>query len=934
MFCILLSIFLFSPISAAQGKDLPVYHYWADENYPPFEFKDSSGNAAGFSVDIIRAIGEEEGFTVNVTPHPWADVKGALTNNSIDFSGTMAYDINRTDRFVFSVPIITLNWYLYVLENSTFSSLDQLRGKRIILAKGDIWEEKLKGEKFPANITIASDYRQQLILMSAGGYDAAIINKPVALYLMKQEGITNLKPVGEPVDRLKLCIAAHVSNPAFIEMMNEGIIILNRNGKYESISSTWFAPQERQVETELIQKIFLYVLIPIIIFILIILFWIWTLRKMVASRTNDLQNELSARIAAQEAQLESEKRYALTLEAINDGLWDWNIKSGQTFYSPQYYRMAGYIPGEFPPDYQNWLMRIHPEDKNRIQEALDSCFSDGSDNYYVEFRFKRNDGSYQWMLGRGKVVEYDADTRPARMVGTHTDITQRKVMEEALQESIRSHKTLIDNLEGMVYRCLSDSDWTMEFLSDGVMLLTGYTPEELLYNRDISYGMIIHPEDREMVRRSVQEGIEHNNPYRFVYRIICKDGAIKWVWEQGQGIFRDTELVALEGYIFDITTETQDQESLKKMGYSIEHLNEGIIWFDELGAIFDANIAFLRLVSAAANQIRGSFVSSLPFRIQSITWEDLMQQSKMNGSDVCEAILIEGETERYLRVRVSYCEFGQEKVYCAIINDRTVEENSIRKVLSQKEELFEANEELLSNEEELRQNYEQLQQAQDALQLSEKKYRALFEDSIQGIFQADLDGTLLKINPAFAKIFGFDTLEEMRTTFNNTYGQIYASTDERDLISHILKQKDEIRGFESERQCRDGSPVWISMNIRIVLDDYGHALYYEGTIEDNTGRKKANYEKDIALRQVQKNFAELAILNDGIRNPLTVISIIAESLNPEENRHVINQVTRIDDLVTQLDKRWIESDKIIQYLKKHHDILYSRDECDSEEAAQ
>jgi ABC-type amino acid transport substrate-binding protein len=96
----------------------------------------------------MKAIAKEEGFTVNITPHSWNEIKDALTNDIIDFSGTMAYDINRTDRFAFSVPIITLNWYLYVPDNSNISSLEELQGKRRVLAKGDIWEEKMLQDCF------------------------------------------------------------------------------------------------------------------------------------------------------------------------------------------------------------------------------------------------------------------------------------------------------------------------------------------------------------------------------------------------------------------------------------------------------------------------------------------------------------------------------------------------------------------------------------------------------------------------------------------------------------------------------------------------------------------------------------------------------------------------------------------------------------------
>ncbi|PWR71904.1 PAS domain-containing protein [Methanospirillum stamsii] len=904
-------ISLLSPVLSDTIRDTRNFEYWADENYPPFEFKDEDGNAAGFSVDIMKAIAKEEGFSVNITPHPWDEIKDALTNDSIDFSGTMAYDINRTDRFAFSVPIITLNWYLYVPDNSGISSLDEVQGKRIVLAKGDIWEEKMRLNPFPAQVYVATDYRQQLTLLSQGKFDAAIINKPVASYLMEKLGINNIKPVGDPIERLDLCIASHISHPEQIGMINEGIVIITRNGRYNEIQNYWFAPLEYQYESELFQKVFFYVIIPSIFIILVIFTWLWSVRKIVVLKTAELQ--------------QSEKRYTLTLEAINDGLWDLNIKTGKTFFSPQYYRMAGYEPDDFPSDLENWLSRIHDSDVKRVKEALSKTLADGRVKYQVEFRFQKADGSFMWTLTRGKVVEYDSDNKPLRMVGTHTDITDLKNAELKLKESQRTLNTLIDNLEGMVYRCLNDPNWTMVYLSDGVLSLTGYEKEEVLYNRVQSYAMIIHPDDQDMVWDFVQKGVEENKPYRIIYRIISKNGDVKWVWEQGRGVFEDKTLVALEGYIADITKETLRQKTLEKMEYSLEHLNEGIIWFDAGGRIFEMNISCKKLIGQTGDSISDTTIFSLPFILPTDSWTNLMEKAKDNSSSVCDAVLKTGDERQYFRINTSYCEFGEENVFCSIIEDHTAETRSQFEILSQKETLESMNEELLSNEEELRQNYEELNNIKQALQISEKKYRAIFEDAVLGIFQTSLSGDLIEYNSAFAVIFGFSSPQEMKTALDNpdtisfSFSKNWVNALQKTLIDR------EIQGVELKETRCDGTDVWISMNVKAVRDEDGQILLFEGSIEDISRRINAELENERALIQIKKNIAELTLLNDGIRNPLTIIEIIAEDLIPEKQKAISFQVKKIDSLITQLDNRWVESLKIIQYLKKHHEIDYSDD---------
>lgn len=302
------------------AESYPEYQYWADQNYPPFEFLDKDGNAAGFSVDLLQAIGSEMHFTVNASAHPWSEVKSALTENRIDLSGTMAYDIGRTENFVYSVPIITLNWYIYCRDGDEFTTLDELIGKKIVLAKGDIWEEKLGDEKFPAEIGVVPDYRDQLRLLSAGEYDAAIINRLTASYLMEDMGITNIRPTGESLERLQLCIASHISNPGLISQVNEGLVILNRNGIYNTLSEKWFAPHEREVISEVYKEILLYVLLPILLVLLLILVWIWSLRRMVTAKTQALHIELDRRRTAEEALRESEEKYRTLFTSMVEGV--------------------------------------------------------------------------------------------------------------------------------------------------------------------------------------------------------------------------------------------------------------------------------------------------------------------------------------------------------------------------------------------------------------------------------------------------------------------------------------------------------------------------------------------------------------------------------------------------------------------------------------
>ena len=142
---------------------------------------------------------------------------------------------------------------------------------------------------------------------------------------------------------------------------------------------------------------------------------------------------------------------------------------------------------------------------------------------------------------------------------------QVKVRTTDLQESQRAMSTLLGNLPGMAYRCLNDKRWTMTFVSEGCYELTGYSAEDLLYNAELAYGDMIYSDDQKAVWDTVQASLQEKRSFQVLYRIVSKDGDLKWVWEKGQGVFSEEHrLLALEGFISDINEHKQAEEALRE----------------------------------------------------------------------------------------------------------------------------------------------------------------------------------------------------------------------------------------------------------------------------------------------------------------------------------------------------------------------------------
>ena len=194
----------------------------------------------------------------------------------------------------------------------------------------------------------------------------------------------------------------------------------------------------------------------------------------------------------------------------------------------------------------------------------------------LEFTYRHRDGrDVQCLTSVSRIDDGRGDTR---IVATHTDITEMKRAEEIIRESQRVMSTLMGNLPGMAYRCRCDRDWSMEFISEGCLALTGYSPSEVMGNSRVSYGKLIYPRDREMVWKTVMKSVKKKEHYQLVYRIIRADKKIRWVWERGLGIYSPTgKLLALEGFIADMTEQKQAEEQLehsrKQLSIHADHLH-------------------------------------------------------------------------------------------------------------------------------------------------------------------------------------------------------------------------------------------------------------------------------------------------------------------------------------------------------------------------
>jgi PAS domain S-box-containing protein len=200
-------------------------------------------------------------------------------------------------------------------------------------------------------------------------------------------------------------------------------------------------------------------------------------------------------------------------------------------------------------------------------------------------------------------------------------------------------------------------------------------------------------------------------------------------------------------------------------------------------------------------------------------------------------------------------------------------------------------------------------EAEKALRESEEKYRNIFENAVEGIFQVSPEGTYISANPALARMIGYNSPEEMMRETAGSPKQGFVEFETKEYFENLLKEQGIVRGFETQHYRADGSVFWVSVNARAVYDATGSLLYHEGTIEDISARKFAQEELERTLLKLRKNLI----------GTIKAMSLVTETRDPYTAGHQ----KRVSDLARNIAQEMNLSDDTIDSIRMAgsiHDI--------------
>ncbi len=255
-----IAVLLFPPIlclageAAASETQSPPIRSAAEIDYPPFSFVDEEGRASGFAVELLRTALAAMGRDVTFRTGPWSEVRGWLEKGEVQALPLVGRTPEREPLFDFTFPYMTLHGAIVVRStNSDIWDLVDLAGRDVAVMKGDNAEEFLRRKKRGITIHTTATFEEALHDLSKGRYDAVFIQRLVALRLIQQSGITNLKVVNNPVEafRQDFCFAVTEGDRETLALLNEGLSIVMADGTYRHLHAKWFAalelPAQRRV---------------------------------------------------------------------------------------------------------------------------------------------------------------------------------------------------------------------------------------------------------------------------------------------------------------------------------------------------------------------------------------------------------------------------------------------------------------------------------------------------------------------------------------------------------------------------------------------------------------------------------------------------------------------------------------------------------------
>jgi PAS domain S-box-containing protein len=564
------------------------------------------------------------------------------------------------------------------------------------------------------------------------------------------------------------------------------------------------------------------------------------------------------------------------------------------FVSPNVENLLGYAPEELLGD--NIFKIIHPDDVQVTIQAMDKILDNPHTPHINQVRMLDKNADYRYIESIGTNFLDNPIIRG--IVVNSRDVTYRKRAEQKIRESKERFQYISELVSDYMYvLTMKPNGWLIrEWVSDAINRITGYTFEEL--DKLNGWQNLAHPDDREEVVRH-RKAFKSGKTDISEYRIVTKDGSIRWLKDYTRPIWdkEGNRVVKIIGAAQDITERKSAEEALKQSEKKYKDLVETIdewIWeIDRSGKSIYNSPKVKSITGYEPSQLHGKLPIELmpPSEADRVYnfFQESISQKKPFKSYEC---VIRHKNGRKIIIESSGTPFfngnGNLQGFRGINRDITA-----KKI------------------------------AEEELNRSRERFRKLYENATIGLYRTTPDGKILMANPALVKMLGYESLEELSSNRNlekDGFEPDYPRTE----FKRWLDEKGEIHGLEEGWTRKDGTIIYVRESARVIKDEDGNPIYYEGTVEDVTERKLAEMAKRESEEKYRTIFlnAPLGVFRSTPEGKfLEVNPVLAEMLGYDNPQEVLDD---IDDIAEQIyiktEKRrdivkdTIESKNVLRYV--------------------
>lgn len=582
----LLSILL-SPPAFAKSRLI----VGGDHDNPPYEYLEN-GKPAGFNVEVMQAVAEILEFDLEIRLGPWKKVRHDVEEGKLDALTGMYYSLSRKAKVDFTVPHTIVSPAVFVRNDSPIRSFDDIREKEILVQDGDIIHDYLKKEGIASRIITVTDPAEEIKLLAAGNYDCAFMpSRLQGEFFLKKYNITGVRIITTPLPSLRYSFAVSKLKPELRYKLDEALNSLRESGKYREIYEKWFGVYERKYWWETV-KYYVFALTIIAACLLLVFLWSWSLRRQVSIRTKELvhqkrklknaHDELEQRVEERTAELQkANQELTASRQMLGNilenfpGVVFWKNRNSVYLGCNKNFALAAGLrdPYEIVGKTDFDLPWAETEAKQYVMADRLVIQSACPKLNIIETQLQA-DGGTVW-FDTNKIPLFDASRNVIGVLGTSSDITERKKAEDALRESEEKYRSLVNNLNVAVFRTTIGPPGRILQANPMMSRLTGYTHEELK-NLSIldSYQ---DPSQRKMLLAELQaKGFVQNREVV----VKKKDGTPVWA-SLSLTVQRDErgQVLWIDGVGEDITERRHAEQALARVRAELERSNKDLEQF-------------------------------------------------------------------------------------------------------------------------------------------------------------------------------------------------------------------------------------------------------------------------------------------------------------------------------------------------------------------